>query len=83
MYPVVAPIVKKSNGTFLRIKEADLIHFARIVKKEKNIYLGPASLVCLAGFYQALEENQIKKGESVLINIGESAIRATNFTKNI
>ncbi|MDD3280307.1 MAG: pyridoxal-phosphate dependent enzyme [Bacteroidales bacterium] len=81
MFPVVAPIVKKSKGTFLRIKEDELTHFARIVRDEKQILLGPASIVCLAGFYQALKEDQIKNGETVLINIGESAIRSSNFIK--
>lgn len=81
MFPIVAPIVKKSKGTFLRIKESELTHFARIVRDEKQILLGPASIVCLAGFYQALKEGQIKNGETVLINIGESAIRSSNFIK--
>jgi threonine synthase len=81
MFPIVAPIVKKSKGTFLRIKESKLTHFARIVRDEKQILLGPASIVCLAGFYQALKEGQIKNGETVLINIGESAIRSSNFIK--
>lgn len=83
MFPIVAPIVKKSKGTFLRVKESELTHFARIVKNEKQILLGPASIVCIAGFYQALKEKQIKNGETVLINIGESAIRSSNFIKNL
>ncbi len=65
----------------MRIKESELTHFARIVRDEKQILLGPASIVCLAGFYQALKEGQIKNGETVLINIGESAIRSSNFIK--
>jgi len=71
MYPLVARIVKKSDGDFIRIKEAELPDFARIVQQEKNIRIGPAATVCFAGFYQALKENRIKDGETVVINIGE------------
>jgi len=81
MFPVVAPIVKKSGGTFVRVKEHDLIGLAAQVYKEKNIVLGPASIVCLLGFYKALQENRIKSGETVLINTGEGAARALWFEK--
>jgi threonine synthase len=79
MYPLVARIVKKSGGDFLRIKESELTDFARIVYKEKNILIGPAATICFAGFYQALKENGIKDGETVVINIGESGKRYSGF----
>ena len=72
MYPLVAPIVKKSAGDFIRIKETELRDYAQIVRKEKGIRIGPAATVCFAGFYQALMENKIRNGETVVINIGES-----------
>jgi threonine synthase len=76
MFPVVAPIVKKSGGTFVRVKESHLIDLAKKIYKEKNLLLGPASIVCVLGFYKALEEGQIRNGETVLINTGEGAARA-------
>ena len=79
MYPLVARIVKKSGGDFLRIKEAELTDFARIVYKEKGVYIGPAATVCFAGFYQALKDNKIKDGETIVINIGESGKRYSDF----
>ena len=81
MYPIVAPIVRKSGGTFLRMKESELVKYGRIVKDERGIYFGPASIVCFAGFYKALEEGQIHDGELVLLNTGEGADRATWFKK--
>ena len=75
MYPLVAKIVKKSNGDFIRVKEDELVDFARIVYQQKNVRIGPAATVCFAGFYQALKENKIKDGETVVINIGESGKR--------
>ena len=83
MYPLVARIVKKSGGDFLRIKEAELIDFARIVHKEKGIYIGPAATVCFAGFYQALQENKIKDGETIVLNIGESGRRYSGFVSKL
>lgn len=79
MFPIVAPIVRKSGGTFLQVKESDLVDFGKLVKKERGIYLGPASIVCLAGFFKALESGQIHNGETVLLNTGEGAARAQFF----
>ena len=75
MYPLVAKIVRKSNGDFIRVKEAELADFESIVHHERNIRIGPAATVCFAGFYQALKENKIKDGETVVLNIGESGKR--------
>jgi len=83
MFPIVAPIVRKSGGTFLRIKEADLVELARLVKKERNVVLGPASIVCLAGFYRALEQGEIHDGEMLLMNTGEGAARAKDFANSL
>jgi len=79
MYPLVARIVHKSNGGFIRIQEADLLDFIRIVRKEKNINIGLAATVCFAGFYQALKEGKINDGETVVLNIGESGKRYPDF----
>lgn len=83
MYPVIAPIVRKSGGTFLTIKESDLPNFAKLIAYEKKIHLGPASLVCMAGFFKALQEHQIENGQTILINIGEGADRAKDFIQSI
>ena len=53
--------------------------FGKLVKKERGIYFGPASIVCLAGFFKALESGQIHNGETVLLNTGEGAARAQFF----
>lgn len=83
MFPIVAPIVRKSDGTFVRVKESELVDYARIAKNEKNVYFGPAGAVCFAGFFKALEEGKIRNGETVLINTGEGAARAKDFKNAI
>jgi len=83
MFPVVAPIVRQSGGTFLRIKESELIDCAKEIYKEKNLILGAASIVCMQGFYEALRQNRIKNGETVLVNTGESANRTQWLVKEV
>ncbi|MDO4190646.1 MAG: pyridoxal-phosphate dependent enzyme [Bacteroidales bacterium] len=81
MYPLVAPIVKRSNGDFVRVAEAELPNYAAEVYRQKHTFIGPAATVCLAGFYQAIKENKIKQGETVVINLGESANRNEAFVQ--
>ena len=83
MYPIVSQIVKKSDGDFIRIKEAELPDFAHIVHNERTIRIGPAATVCFAGFYQALREKKIKDGETVVLNIGESGKRYPDFVNKL
>lgn len=83
MYPLVGPIVRNSGGCFLRISEEGLEEYGRIVKKERGIYMGPASAVCIAGFYEALKKGYIRDGNLVLLNTGEGCDRARWFRKAI
>ena len=83
MYPLVGPIVKNSGGSFLRIKEEGLERYGRMVKDAVGIYMGPASVVCIAGFFKALEEKKLKNGDLVLLNTGEGCERALWFKKAI
>ena len=83
MFPIVAPIVRKSGGGFLRVKEADLVSITRIAYQERNVLLGPAAAVCLAGFYEALKEGKIQNGQTVLVNTGEGADRAQQFAAEV
>ena len=83
MYPIVAKIVHQSNGDFIRVGEAGLVDFARIVRDEKNIHIGMAATVCFAGFYQALREGSIHDGETVVVNIGESGRRYPDFVNSL
>lgn len=80
MYPLVAPMVKKSGGAFLRVKEAELPRYGRQIHLYRGIDLGPASVVCYAGFFEALRKGLIRNGDRVVLNTGEGAARARWFT---
>lgn len=79
LYPMVAPMVKKSNGGFVRVKEADLPKYGKEMRQQRNVLMGPAAMVCYAGFYEALKQGLIKNGDKVVLNTGEGCGRARWF----
>jgi len=82
-YPIVSRIIKKSGGTFIRMKEEKLAPIGRLVAYERKLLLGPASAVCLGGFFEALEKNLLKSDETIIINIGEGVRRAPEFVEQM
>ena len=78
-YPLVAPLVRKSGGTFIRVKEAELPQYGKEMHKAQGTLMGPASMVCYAGFFQAVDKGLIKSGDTVLLNTGEGSDRAGWF----
>ena len=82
-YPIIAKLVKQSGGTFLRMREEKLVAVGKLTAYEQKVIPGPASAVCLAGFFVALRKNLIKNGETVLINIGEGPNRAPLFLEQM
>jgi len=67
------------DGNFVRIAEAGIADYARLVAFESKVMLGPASAVCIAGFFESLKKGLVKEGETVLLNIGEGVRRAPEF----
>jgi threonine synthase len=82
-YPILAKLVKKSNGEFLRMREDKLVPIGKLAAYEQNVTLGPASIVCIAGFFNALKDGLIKDGETVLLNTGEGVNRAPLFLEQM
>lgn len=82
-YPLVAPLVKRSGGTFIRVKEAELPRYGKEMKEATGTLMGPASMVCYAGFFQAVDKGLIKSGDTVLLNTGEGSDRAGWFREEV
>lgn len=82
-YPIISKLVKDSGGTFLRMKEDKLVDYGKLIAYERKVILGPASAVCMAGFFEALKKGLIKSGETVLINTGEGVRRAPDFVNEM
>ena len=82
-YPIIAKLVKRSGGTFMRMQECKLAAYARLAAFERKVLLGPASAVCIAGFFESLKKGLIKDGECVLLNTGEGVRRAPDFVNEM
>ncbi|MBP5327212.1 MAG: pyridoxal-phosphate dependent enzyme [Bacteroidales bacterium] len=78
-YPLVAPLVHSSGGTFIRVAEAELPQYGKEMKRSRGILMGPASMVCYSGFFQAVDKGMIKDGDIVLLNTGEGCSRSQWF----
>lgn len=78
-YPLVAKLMRKCDGDFLRVKEDKALDMARLVAYERKIHIGPASAVCMLGILKAIENKEIKSGQTVLVNMGEGIKRASGF----
>lgn len=83
MYPLLAPMVRRSNGTFVRVREAELAQLGRQMLAARGILMGPAAMVCYAGFFEALKQGQLRSGDCVLLNTGSSVGRATWFEEEV
>lgn len=80
-YPIVADLVKKSNGDMLEINESKLVDMTRYIAYEAVVAMGPAAATAALGLVEALKTNNIKNGDVVLLNIGEGMRRAPELLK--
>lgn len=83
MYPLMAPLVRQSGGEIFEIKEEYAVDIARLVAYERVIKIGPASAAGLAGLFESLKRGYINDGETIFVNIGESAGRSLDFMKEV
>ncbi len=89
-YPAMSRLVQKTEGEIIQFDESKLFDIARWVGYETLVRIGPASAVAIGGFINALKQQLIKQGDSVMLNIGEGVSRAADFmeqaiytTKNV
>jgi len=82
-YPILAKLVRNSDGTFIRVNENKLVDVAKLISFENNVMLGPASAVCISGFFDSLKKGLVKEGETVLLNIGEGVRCAPEFVERM
>lgn len=80
-YPLVAPLVRRTGGAFLRVAEASLPDYGRRMQQHTGVLMGPASMVCYAGWFQAVDKGLIRNGDVVLLNTGEGCDRSEWFKK--
>ena len=72
----------KSSQVFIVFHKEELaVDIARLVAFERVIKVGPASGAGLLGLFESLKRGYINDGETIFINMGESAGRALDFMK--
>lgn len=81
LYPMLAKLVKQTNGEYFEVKEEMAVDAGRLIAYEKAVKMGPASAIAFLGFFEALKNNAIKDGQSVFINSGEGVRRALSFVE--
>ncbi len=82
-YPLIAKLIQKCNGDFIRVEEDKVVDVARLVAYERKIHIGPASAVCILGLIKAIQQGEIKNGQTVLVNMGEGIKRAPAFLQKL
>ncbi|HON18165.1 MAG TPA: pyridoxal-phosphate dependent enzyme [Salinivirgaceae bacterium] len=82
-YPIIADLVKKSEGEILEFSEDYIPQVARMVAYESMVRIGPASCIAVGGFFETLHHKKLKNGDVVLINIGEGTQRAPELMEQI
>ena len=82
-FPIIASLVKDSDGEIITFSENLVVDIAKLVAFEKGVKIGPASTIALGGFFEALKNGTLRNGETVLINIGESMNRAPELVEKM
>jgi len=82
-YPIIANIVKKSNGEIIEFNEANLVDIARLIAFETTVRIGPAAAIGVGGFFESLQKGIIKNGDNVLVNVGEGVRRSPDFVEEM
>jgi len=82
-YPLIAKLVQKSDGNFIRVEEDKAIDAARLVAYERKIHIGPASAVCILGLIKAIQNGEITDNQTVLVNMGEGIKRSPAFLQKL
>jgi len=82
-YPILAPLVKETEGEFLTYDESKYLDIARLVAFETSVRIGPAATIAVGGFFESLKKGVIRNGERVMINIGEGIQRAPEMLEQM
>lgn len=82
-YPVIADITKKSGGEIISFDETKTGDVARLIAFKTQERIGPASAICMGGYFEALKKGLLKDGDVVMVNLGEGIERAPEFLSEL
>lgn len=78
-YPEISKLVRESGGEINAFPEIDTVSITRLVAYESAVRIGPAAAIAVGGFFKSLTDGLLRKGDVVMINIGEGIRRAPGF----
>jgi len=82
-YPIIADLTKKSNGEIISFDENKINKIARLIAFKTLEKIGPASAICMGGYFESLQKGLLKDGDVVMINMGEGIERASFFLSEL
>ena len=82
-YPIIADLVRKTNGEMLEFDEKAIVDVARLIAYETHVRVGPAACIAIGGFFEALHHGKLTNGDTVLINVGEGVRRAPELMEEL
>ncbi len=82
-YPIIADLVRRSNGEIIEFDEEQLIHVARVIAYETTVRIGPAAAIAMGGFFKSISQGLVNNGDNVLVNVGEGVRRAPDFVEEM
>jgi hypothetical protein len=82
-YPVLSPLIRKSEGEIISFPEKYAVDVARYIAYYSAVRIGPAASIAVGGFLKALKNKHIKNNDIVMLNIGDGIRRDPDFMKQL
>lgn len=82
-YPTLGKLVKESKGEIIEFDEEKTVDIARLVAYELGVRIGPAASITVGGFFKSLQDEHLKDGDVVMVNIGEGTRRSPEFVEKL
>ncbi len=82
-FPIIGSLCKKTGGEIITFDEDLSTEVARLVAFESTIKIGPAATIAVGGFFEGLKKGLFKKGEKVMLNIGEGVQRSPELMEEM
>ena len=82
-FPLLAPMVRQSEGSIFAVREASAKLVAKLVAAESSVRVGPAAAIGLGGAIRAIHSGHIRSGDVVVLNVGEGMRRSPSFMRSL
>ena len=81
LYPILSKMVHHTEGYIGSVPEDNIVDIFKFISLNETVKIGPAACISILGLFEALNNNRVKNGNKILINIGEGAKRSPEFSE--